>query len=553
MTKHSKHPNVISTSPEDSLASNAERSWSSRLVGILSRFTTRKPARYVWLGITGVVIATASLFHITNPYSQFSIVDQPYISTVADGEITIEKQFELRAYSGWFAHNIGYLKSGFLIVQNAWFGSSPAAGNSADEIVASIHSLRFDPSKPYLISGDQFSVLYVRNLGVFYNSLLDPGTAHSQKDWENRQRIYLQSALYALDAFSNADTLATTIVPVAPRSAVLTQVHPGSLPSDSLYGMLYALQALQDEAKYSNSTYRLMTADATTRLVAERRTDLQRLVEIYQSQVQDPSTGMVKRGIKLASARDGVSRDSSFYDNVVLWKSLSLANDLGVAAQPSGALDDLRQRIITMYWNESAGHFADDATNDGFSSDWLIALPTGFLTFDQSSDRRYLKRSVDYIRENRIDEPLPIAYTKKDQTADEPWAVRTFVSSYGRDAIWSYWGAQYITLLGQLYEHDPVLPASIQYKQEAERHILTYRQKIVETRGFPETFDNQGEFLQTPVYKSIRKTGWVVQFEQAEMYFPDAKREKPRVPQPGRSDSSSRSKCSLAIVCTVAL
>ncbi len=500
------------------------------------------------LAITAAAFLAAlfGVFHLTNPYAQGSIVEQPYITPVVDGRITVEKQFELNAYDGWLAHNIGYIKSGFLIVQNAWFGSTPAAGQTAEEIVASIHDLRFDPSKPYLISGDQFSVLYTRNLGVFYNALLDPETAHDQEDWVSRQRIYLQSALYALDAFSDADNLATTIVPVSPRSVVLTQVHPGSLPSDSLYGMLYALQALQDEAAYSNGQYRLMTADASRQIVAERQRDLQRLVAIYRGQVQDPETGMVKRGIKLASARDGVSRDSSFYDNVVLWKTLSLARELGVVGSAQGIdidmLGDLRQRIINQYWNQTEGHFADDASNDGYSSDWLLAVPTGFLSPTRSEDRLYLAGSVDYVRRNRIDQPLPIAYTKQDQTADEPWAVRTFVSSYGRDAIWSYWGAQYLTLLGQLYEQNPILPISQAYRVEAERHITTYREKIVENRGFPETFDNKGEFLRTPVYKSIRKTGWVVEFERAETYFPGAAIEKPRTIKPD---------CELASVCNL--
>lgn len=34
---------------------------------------------------------------------------------------------------------------------------------------------------PYLISGDQFSVLYPRNLDVFYGRLLDPNTARSDR------------------------------------------------------------------------------------------------------------------------------------------------------------------------------------------------------------------------------------------------------------------------------------------------------------------------------------------------------------------------------------
>ena len=84
--------------------------------------------------------------------------------------------------------------------------------------------------------------------------------------------------------------------------------------------------------------------------------------------------------------------------------------------------------------------------------------------------------------------------------------------NYGGDAIWSYWGGQYIWLLAGLYHQT----GNAAYKADAEKYIKIYREKIELTRGFPETFNAQGEFLQNTVYKSIRQTGWVVQFEAAE-------------------------------------
>src|SRR5688572_4155124 len=106
-------------------------------------------------------------FHITNPYSRVSIVKLPYSTSVVGGRIVLSKNFNLRVHSSKFAQLLGYYKSGFLIIQNAYFGSRRAKSPNADGIIRDIHTLRFDPSKPYLISGDQFSVLYTRNLGVF--------------------------------------------------------------------------------------------------------------------------------------------------------------------------------------------------------------------------------------------------------------------------------------------------------------------------------------------------------------------------------------------------
>lgn len=469
----------------------------------------------VIISIATVLILFHFWLHFTNPYSRSSIVQQPYKTSVSPQGISVQKQFDLHTYDSSFARGLGYYKSGFLIMQNTYFGSRLAPSDTVDGIIGDIHKLRFDPSKPYLISGDQFSVLYPRNLGVFYNSLLDPHTALNQQDWQNRQRIYLQSALYALDAFSSAHDLTTTIVPIGPHSAVLTEVHPGSVPSDTLYGVLYALNTLQNPDQYANDTpYRLQTTEATKHIISTRKDDLAKLLAIYLQQVQDPSTGLLRAHQDLASARDGVVRDRSFYDTVVLWKTLALAKQLDISTSDTD-LEKMRVDILKTYWDEKEGHFRDDLSskpkNANYASDWLITLPTGFLNPALTSDQPYLTRSIDFIRKQGIASPFPIKYQASGTTPEAPWAVRTFVPNYGGDAIWSYWGAQYLTLLGQLAH----TTGDASYRSEAVQGIKTYEQKIVQYHGFPETFDAQGNFLQNAVYKSIRQTGWVVQFEQA--------------------------------------
>jgi hypothetical protein len=469
------------------------------------------------LACISVVFTLHVWLHITNPYASLSIVKQPYTTDVLpSGDIAVRKQFNLQAYDSPLGRAVGYYKGGFLILQNTYFGSRPAPSNRAGDIIQDIHKLRFDSSKPYLISGDQFSVLYPRNLGVFYNSLLDPHTAHDQTDWQNRQRIYLQSALYALDAFAAANSLTTTIVPIGSETAVLTEVHPGSVPSDSLYGLLYALNALQDTSHDSQSAYRLQTATVTRQILTLRRYDLARLLNIYLQQVYDPATGLVRAHCDFAGARDGVVRDRSFYDTVILWKTLSLAKQLHI---PMPAVDTgaLRNKILAAYWDDAEGHFKDDLSSHpagtNYASDWLITLPTGLLNPANPADQTYLTRSVEFIRQKGIAAPFPIKYQATNSQVDAPWAVRMFVPNYGGDAIWSYWGAQYITLLAQLSS----VTGDASYRQEAQRDIAIYNQKIEQYHGFPETFDARGNFLQNAIYKSIRQTGWVVQFEQAKM------------------------------------
>ncbi|HEX3082725.1 MAG TPA: hypothetical protein VHQ86_05775 [Candidatus Saccharimonadia bacterium] len=479
------------------------------------RSRIRKP-RW-WLGaIGGGLLALILWLTVTNPYGKISIIRAPYTTSVSHGTISVHKQFSLTVYNGTLADTFGYwVKDGFLLLQNTLFGSRPTKARTTAGIISEIHAKRFDPTKPYLISGDQFSVLYPRNLGVFYNDLLNPNTALSQADWDNRQRIYLQSALYALDAFSTGGRITTTVEPVSPHAVVLAEVHPGSVASDSLYGILYALHALQDDTRYAGGPYRLETVAATRAVIAGHRGDLKRLLALYLDDVRDPATGLVKRTATLSGARDGVHRQGSFYDNVILWRTLGLAKQLGVSDISDADLATLRNTILATYWDEAGGHFIDDfsphAAGTNYSSDWLIALPAGLLSPDSLADLPYLQRSVAFMRAQGVTKPLPVKYTEHAGLASEPWATRTFVPNYGSDAIWSYWGAQYLTLLASLYHQT----GDQAYRDEATSDIDLYNQKIVQYRGFPETFTPDGDFLSSIFYKSIRQTGWVVQFETA--------------------------------------
>lgn len=469
-----------------------------------------------------VVITLLVLFHLwlslANPYAaRFSFVKQPYSTYVKNGRIGYRQHFKLRVHSGRFFDLLGYYRSGFLIVQNTLIGGKRINLDSADSIIAEIHRQRFDPSKPYLISGDQFSVLYPRNLGVFYNQLLDPKTAHSQTDWENRQRIYLQSVLYAIDGLSDATIPKTTLVPMGRKIIVTTRVHPTSIASDATYGVLYALDKLLDDG-HRVKEYPIQTGQAAGRILAEKKIQLKHMVDVYLAAVQDEDTGMLKPHLHVSSARDGVIRDRSFYDTVILWKTMQLADKLGIRKTPAGVLKKMHKTIKQTYWDEKAGYYRDALNDDNFSSDWLIGYVTGFFDLKAAEDLERTRRIIKHIDSHKIDEPLPIRY-QDGEVKNAPFFVRTFVPQYGSEAIWSYWGAQYITLLADM----AAATGDKLYYHQAERHVRSYEKVIVRDGGFAETFDRNGNFLRIGPYKSIRITGWVVQFEHARARLKNAK------------------------------
>lgn len=472
-----------------------------RGIGRTLSYGRTRPKRAIALAL---FISFHAWLHFSNPYTPGTFVQQPYTTRVeANGEISYTQNFKLWVWSNPFADALGYYKQGMMIVENTLFGGRELPGTSPEAIIDEIHMARFKTDKPYLISGDQFNVLYPRNLGVFYNQLLSPETTHSQKDWELRQRIYLQSVLYAIDGLADADEPKTTIIPIGPHTAVTTQVHPGDVASDSVYGLLYTLDRLATYNEFEG--YTVQTTTAAKRILHEKHPQLSKIVQDYLRTVQGENE-RIRSDIHLASARDGVSRKSSFYDNIILWKTLQLADKLDIYDTGSKELSSLKNAIKDAYWQQKKGYYKNDIYDTSFSSDWLIGYPTGFFDLDNKIDRARTKQTLDYIFNDAIDQPLPIKY-QIGEAKDVPFIIKMFVPQYGGEAIWSYWGAQYITLLIDMND--------TKYTARAQEFITKYDQAILRDKGFAETYNPDGTFLRHGLYKSIRVTGWVVQYEWA--------------------------------------
>src|SRR5207253_1290811 len=102
----------------------------------------------------------------------------------------------LHVEQAWYWRWFAVLKAFVHIMHTRWVHSPRARGQTIDEIIASIYKRRFNPERLLLTSGDHFSSLFVRNLGVFYYPVLDSRIPGSQQDWENRQTVYLQTVAY---------------------------------------------------------------------------------------------------------------------------------------------------------------------------------------------------------------------------------------------------------------------------------------------------------------------------------------------------------------------
>ncbi|MES2014330.1 MAG: hypothetical protein V4437_00755 [Patescibacteria group bacterium] len=472
--------------------------------------------------VTLLSLITYSAF--SNPYGRMSRVRNPFETKLQGREILLLRRFKLKVCTSMFWRLFAYAKCAWHIISNVHAGSK-AKSTTVEGVIRDIHRVRFNPKRPYLISGDHFNVFYPRNLGVFYYAMLDPRTALGKSDWQNRQRIYLQSVAYALSAFSTNGDCTTTIVPVGTHAVACVNIY--HYPSDALYGVLFGLSALLDNSFFlkrypfeSENSFRLETKDAAESLLQEYHTALRNLITKYYEKVFDKNTGLIRTDIHISSAKDITIRSSAFYDNVIFWKTFKLARSLGIEDIPHVDLNVLKSRILETYWYEEGGYFLEDQSPEGiagkyYSADWLAAYFTGFLDVAKPEERRFLERSTVYTIEKGIDMPFPLRYQETDRASRQVPVVRLVVASYGGTAIWSFWGAEFIKLLVALSEYEN----NHDYLERAARHIAAYAKNMVRYHGCPEVYDTEGNMLRTPLYNSVRQTGWVVGYEQAVALF----------------------------------
>lgn len=153
----------------------------------------------------------------------------------------------------------------------------------------------------------------------------------------------------------------------------------------------------------------------------EKKYQLQFLLERYISKVYDPELGLIKKSVKVSSARDGIVRQSAFYDNVIFWKTCIFATELGLSH--SIDTNKLKDTILATFWSEKDAFFRDDLSQpDGkaqFSSDWLIAIMSDFLTFNNSQEVTMIQRIIDTMIAMKIDEPIPLRYSLPKETQDD--------------------------------------------------------------------------------------------------------------------------------------
>lgn len=443
----------------------------------------------------------------------------------ADGTITLKQAFPLYFTATPIARLYAFVKSGIGIGSSFFHVEKPLPGRE-EEIIRYIHTIRYAKDNAYVITGGHFSQLYVRNLGVFFNALLDGRVKTSEDDWLMRQEIALKTVALDLEIFRLAKRDFTTIVPL--KENFYTAMNIYTRASDSLFGILYTLCALRDDSFIPSifplmnrsseniDRHQLATIPAVKELISVYKEPLSQLITNYKNEIIDVSTGLIRRDITLASARDGIKRESSFYDNVILWATYRLAGELGILDIKEDDLEKWKQYIMHVFWDEKEEIFLDDLSDETkrsklFSADSFIVTSSGFLNIRDKKDIEILVKMVRYVQRNKLHSPIPLHYSVVNQSHKLYWPVKVFAPSYMGRSIWSHWGMEYIKALVLLGKIDKV------YLAEAREHMEKYKHNIEKYGGYPELYNEFGEILKTRMYRSVLHNGWVINYEQAKL------------------------------------
>lgn len=487
----------------------------------------RKIYFLVLLLLIGIIYA-----NVTNPYSKLGKTAPFYhFHLDSDGQFVLEEKKSPKFLKTPYFFNyisLQSLQAMFRIAGNAWFFIEKPLPGSASEIITAIHKQRFDPGKPYIISGHHFSELYTRNLGIFYNAALDPRFAISQEDWYARQQSITATLAIHLALLKQSGKEYTTFYPI--WSDVYSGVNVYAEPSDSLFAIVYTLRAMTDSnfitrlfpAIKKRPSYPLQTKQIGLELLHQYKLLLEKEIDRYLKNSINPSTGLIRKDILLSSARDQIKRESSFYDNVIAWSTTKLANELGLQIQcpdifrKNGICDfeGWKKQIIKTFWDEETGIFLDDLSSrslaeKSFSADSLIVTSSGFLDLSQSDERDMLIRIHDYIETQGLDNPIPLKYAVKNQYDRFYPLARICATSYVGETYWSHWGMEYIKSMILLSKYNE------KYLKKAHIELKIYRKKIEKYGGYPELYDSGGSLYETFFYKGMLHTGWVVNYEQA--------------------------------------
>jgi hypothetical protein len=338
---------------------------------------------------------------------------------------------------------------------------------SAEQIADNIIKDCYNKEKKYfMISSKQghFCEFYCRDFGWCTEALL----------WLGYRKEVLNTLSYALRIYEHYGKVEQAI------SSIGTPfTFPNKYSPDALAFLIRSLKLAKAHG-----------------LIKEHKDFLNMEIRRYYELVIDKEKGLVYENRSFSSMKDYAVRQSSCYDNVITGM---LANDL----QEIKILDnpfrkyDYKKIIIENFWDDKEGYFLDDLSHNRFICGDANVFPfwSGLIT-----DKEKLRRAIQSIRNEGLDQPLPLKYTRKKFKENKMIVEVALADGYERDTVWAHIGLMYIKIVAEVD------------RDLARKYLEQYTKQIEQHHTFLELYNSKGKPFCTPLYYADEGMLWVANY-----------------------------------------
>lgn len=348
----------------------------------------------------------------------------------------------------------GELRAEWRQLSNRYFGSIRRFDGNAKEICEQIVDALWEGDF-YRTSLGHFDFFFIRDFGTVAESLTRIG----------RKKHVLHTIRWALLQYRASGSVTTCIDKRgncfnAPMHAI-----------DSLPWLLHCILV---------SNYDLNKAEKKF-----LESELKKFCEKYLD-----TTGHI-RPIKFGEMRDAVLYDRSAYAVSLVGRMAYCVEELGLANFPY-PLQKYQEELITRYWNGQ--YFNADRVLDVFTADCaLMPFYLGVII-----DSTLFEATSAYIKEQKLDKPFPLIYTKHDDVFRYHfWMTAPFMPHYEGHTLWSWHGLFYLHTLKRYA--DP----SFEPQRQA------FAEGTIEQHGtFPEMLNADGSWYYSPIYRGDPGMVW---------------------------------------------
>jgi len=231
-------------------------------------------------------------------------------------------------------------------------------------------------------------------------------------------------------------------------------------------------------------------------LIKKYKSFLNNEIKRYYVLVIDESTGLVRKDKTFSSMKDHALRQSSCYDNVITGMLSNDLHEIKILNNPFKKYD-YRKIIIDDFWNEDRGYFLDDLSGNKIICGDANVIPFWSGLID---DKSMLKKTINTLRKNGLDKPLPLKYAGKKYKEHEMISEEVLASGYERETAWAHVGLMYIKI---------VLKAD---KKLAKEYLEQYRKKIEKYHTFIELYSPDGKPFKTLLYYADESMLWAANY-----------------------------------------